>query len=421
MYSRIAKILTFWTPFKHLRRQSRNALTKCLTKQISNIIFRKEFKRFLDLYSGAKDICLVFDAIPFDIVQFMRPQQLAMQFAKLGHLVFYTDEHCLTCKKITVNLYRVNPQWILDKRVQSSKTCYYLNALISNHETNSLFDQHQKNVQKQKLSDCNQLQSTNNNFHVIYDLPDEIHPDISGNVSVQLERYNNLEKISPTLIVATAKNLYDSMAARFPAERVLLNQNGVVLEDWLVKNDAQIPDDLAKIVAEKRPIVGYHGSMAPWLNYDLLDALHQQRPEYNFVYIGIDYGGALKKLKIRNNVYFLGPKNYDILASYGVHFDCCIIPFLEGEIAKATSPVKLFEYMAMKKPVVVTKDLQECYGYEGVLVSQSSDEFIKNVDKAIQLGKDQDLQDKLYHYAQQNTWEKRARDIVTRLKELINE
>lgn len=118
---------------------------------------------------------------------------------------------------------------------------------------------------------------------------------------------------------------------------------------------------------------------------------------------------------------FLAQKNYDILASYGIHFDCCIIPFLRGEIAKATSPVKLFEYMAMKKPVVATKDLQECYGYEGVLVSQSSDEFIKNVDKAIQLGKDQDIQDKLYHYAQQNTWGKRARDIVTRLKELTNE
>lgn len=252
------------------------------------------------MYSGANDICFVFDTIPFNYIMSQRPQQLAIQFAKLGHFVFYTDEHCLTCKKITDNLYLVNLQWILDKRVQSPKACFYLNALSASDAADIIC---QKNSYQ-----ANEKSRPNNNFHVIYELLDEIHPDISGNVSVQLERYNNLEKISPTLIVATAKNLYDSMAARFPAKRVLLNQNGVVLEDWLVKNDAQIPDDLAKIVAEKRPIVGYHGAIATWLNYDLLDALHQQRPEYNFVYIGVDCGGALKKLKIRDNVYFLGPK-----------------------------------------------------------------------------------------------------------------
>ena len=420
MYSRIAKILTFWIPFKHLRRKSRNALSRHLSKMFTKILFQKEFSQFMSLYRDSKDICFIFDAIHFDIVQFMRPQQLALHFAKLGHLVFYKDKHCLTYKKITTNLYRINPDWILDKRLQSPKTCYYLNALISNHITNKLFEQHSKNVRKTQRSSNSQSQLANNHFSVIYDLPDEIHPDISGDVSVQLERYNNLETISPTLIVATAKNLYDNMAARFPKERVLLNQNGVVLEDWEIKNNVQIPDDLANIVAEKRPIVGYHGSMAPWLNYDLLDALHKQRPEYNFIYIGVDYDGALKNLKIRDNVHFLGPKNYKTLSSYGIHFDCCIIPFLEGEIAKATSPVKLFEYMAMKKPVVVTKDLQECYGYDGILVSQSTDDFINNVDKAIQLSKDKEIQDKLYSYAQQNTWEKRAQDIVTRLKELIN-
>ena len=42
-------------------------------------------------------------------------------------------------------------------------------------------------------------------------------------------------------------------------------------------------------------------------------------------------------------------QDYHILQNYAAKIDVLTIPFLINEITKATSPVKLFEYMALNK------------------------------------------------------------------------
>lgn len=107
----------------------------------------------------------------------------------------------------------------------------------------------------------------------------------------------------------------------------------------------------------------------------------------------------------------MGEKKYKELIRYSSLFDCAIIPFKDGEIAKATSPVKLFEYMCAQIPVVCTKDMQECYGYDGVFIAKDNTDFINCVDSAIAISKDENVKIKLLEYAKQNTWAQRAIDI----------
>jgi hypothetical protein len=68
--------------------------------------------------------------------------------------------------------------------------------------------------------------------------------------------------------------------------------------------------------------------------------------------------------------------------------------------------------MAMGKPVVCTENLSECHGYDGVLMSVSNDEFIRNLDKAIALGRDPDMRSRLLDQAAENSWERRATCIL---------
>jgi SAM-dependent methyltransferase len=101
-------------------------------------------------------------------------------------------------------------------------------------------------------------------------------------------------------------------------------------------------------------------------------------------------------------------KHYNELPKYGIWFDIAIIPFKEGKIAKSTSPIKLYEYMAMNKPVVVTVDLRECYRYKGILIANDKKEFIEKIEEALMLKDDPSYLKLLDEQARENTWKARA-------------
>jgi glycosyltransferase involved in cell wall biosynthesis len=54
------------------------------------------------------------------------------------------------------------------------------------------------------------------------------------------------------------------------------------------------------------------------------------------------------------NIHFLGLKKQIDLPSYLYYSDYAILPFKTDEIGKYVSPLKLFEYIAMNKPVIST-------------------------------------------------------------------
>jgi glycosyltransferase involved in cell wall biosynthesis len=114
------------------------------------------------------------------------------------------------------------------------------------------------------------------------------------------------------------------------------------------------------------------------------------------------------------NLSYLRAKDYHDLPRYLNHFDATIIPFKINKITRATSPLKLFEYMAGGKPIVIT-DMDECKSYKSVLVSRNKREFLKNLDKAIKLKNNKKYMDLLTKEAKENTWSKRVEEIIREL------
>ena len=253
-------------------------------------------------------------------------------------------------------------------------------------------------------------------YKIVYDYIDEFSNKIC-NTKNPLKVYKNLEQIKPDLIITAADKLYNDIKSRFPKEKIVLAKNGVCPEDFTKISDI-VPDDIKPIVEQKKPIVGYYGVISRWLDYDLLAKAAESYPDYNFVFIGKDSQLSTQKLKMHSNVYFLGRKEYEELPNCAKFFNCCIIPFQKGRIAKATSPVKLFEYMALKKPIVCTRDLNECRGFDGVLMSENDDEFIKNLSAAIKLNEDTVIKEKLWQTASENSWAQRAELIYEKMRNL---
>lgn len=347
---------------------------------------------------------IAYTGIPWDEVMRQRPHHIAEKLADGGYFFIYVDPEAEPGLRrwISDSLLVVGGYDALDKvsTLKNERPLYYMSIAGFPSSFDELAGIEDKG------------------FKLIYEYIDELDESINGNLKKQIEVYKRLEDLSPVLIITSAKRLFHEMAKRFSTKKVLLNQNAVDIEKFHPHKRTleDTPEDMRAIVKQGKPIVGYYGAIASWLDYELINTMVLERPDYNFVFIGKDYDDGLKDLKHPENMYYLGPKNYQDLADYSYWFDCAIIPFQPGEIAKSTSPLKLFEYMAMGIPTVCTKDLRECEGYEGVLMSKDNKRFIQNIDKAIALKKDGSTSKKLTKLAMANTWDARAGDILKALK-----
>lgn len=334
-----------------------------------------------------------------------RPHHLARLFAEKGVLVVYVDLDAYETKlieEIKPNLFLIDDQTIVAKLSEAQiRNKYYW-----------LFSTTRKNTENLKVI-------ANLGYDLAYDYIDDFDEHISGDISVQLENYKLIESLPVSILSASASNLHKQLQTKFPNRKILLCQNAVDIDHFdykRIKNDPSKPIDMENIVQEGKPIVGYYGAIAPWLDYELINKTTQQCSDLNFVFLGIDYNNGLENLVIRENVHFLGPKDYFKLQDYAKLFDCAIIPFEKGDIAKSTSPVKLFEYMAMALPTVCTSDLEECKGYDYVYISKTDKAFKDNLYLAIKNRHSKKSQTKLVDQAKANTWGARVETIYNEME-----
>jgi len=105
--------------------------------------------------------------------------------------------------------------------------------------------------------------------------------------------------------------------------------------------------------AKEKPIIGYIGTIAPWVDMRLINTMARSLPNYEFVIIGPllkQPGLAL----LNKNMYYLGHRHYSVLPQYLSNFSYCLIPFKMTEMTKGVNPIKLWEYLASGIPILST-------------------------------------------------------------------
>ncbi|AJK44890.1 glycosyltransferase [Burkholderia plantarii] len=260
-------------------------------------------------------------------------------------------------------------------------------------------------------------------FVICYDYIDEISRDINPGLSdMCLERHRAFMEDEEVLFVASASNLYKPVS-KHRSRNLLLAPNGVRLEDWVLEDDMPIPQEIVHIVNEGKPIVGYYGNLATWMDFDCIKALSYRRPDLNIVMIGHDYDGgkgafAQSRIAELPNVHILPAQKYHRLKFFSRFFDIGIIPFREYELTRSVSPVKMFEYMAQGLPVVAT-GLEECRHYASCLNADNPDDFVEKVGTALALKNDEAYLEQLRRDAEANTWEKRGAAIAAAMTAMV--
>lgn len=234
---------------------------------------------------------------------------------------------------------------------------------------------------------------------VVYDLIDRWDTTLGG-TWYSAETEQEIIGLS-NVLVASARELQDRLAAR-SARPVALVPNAVnsALFDRLRGHER--PGDLP--LADF--LICYVGALwGSWFDWHLLRRVAHAYPRAAVVVIG-DYRGQCPDPP--PNLHFLGLKPQRQIPAYLAHVDVAIVPFRVDEITQAVSPLKVFEYLAMGKPVVATR-LRELEGLPNVYLSADADEFIRNIERARRVGVSEALVDA---FVRQNSWETRVEKIL---------
>lgn len=184
-------------------------------------------------------------------------------------------------------------------------------------------------------------------------------------------------------VVVSAETLLESKK-KFN-EKTFLIRHGVDFNHFRKALDeaTKIPDEIANL---PRPIIGFHGLLADWVDFELLKKIAEHFKNGSVVLIGKITFDAEKKIKILDNIpniHFLGRKPYEELPNYCKGFDVALNPFVMNELTRNVNPLKVREYLAAGLEVVST-DIQEVRVLPHCLIGENHAEFIAKIEEILE-------------------------------------
>ena len=222
------------------------------------------------------------------------------------------------------------------------------------------------------------------------------------------------------LVYYSGRKLFEEDVAAHPeiAPKAKLLEQAVDFEHFASATTHQCtePEDIAGI---GRPRLGYFGAIESWLiDQELIRYVSRKRPEWQWVLLGLK--AARLAVEELENFHHLGAKPYTEMPRYAASFDVCVLPWVtDNEFVSYGSAIKVREYLATGKPVVITP-LYEYERLDGILrVSRGYDDFIAKVEDA--LANDSPAKREARQQAvKESTWDARADEVSGDIEVLLS-
>jgi GT2 family glycosyltransferase/glycosyltransferase involved in cell wall biosynthesis len=358
-----------------------------------------------------------FDVICFANIdwsaRFQRPQQMMCQFANHGHRVFYIVASRRSPGRETYSLNEVSPGIFEVALSRHADEDFYkegmreenVRACVLSLETLSKDFRIKTAVSVIHLSYWTPLVlrlRRERGWRIQYDCMDDWMD--FPHIGTALLRQEEILVAEADLVTVTASLLEKKWSGHNP--NCSLIRNGV---DFSFFTRHCVPNDLLPEI--KRPIIGFYGALAEWVDYQLLANMAWRRRDWNFVLVGDIFVPDLAGLESMPNVHLIGRKPYADMPHYLYRFDVCLIPFRVYNVTHAVDPVKFYEFMSAGKPVVsVSLDEMKVYE-EFVYFANSADEFIDKIQFALD-ERELDLVTGRVELARANDWKNRFDDTL---------
>jgi glycosyltransferase involved in cell wall biosynthesis len=220
------------------------------------------------------------------------------------------------------------------------------------------------------------------------------------------------------LIYYSGRKLFEEDVAAHPeiAHKAKLLEQAVDFEHFAsaTTNTWEEPDEMSSI---GHPRLGYFGAIESWLiDQELIRYVSRKRPEWQWVMLGLK--AARLGVEDLPNFHYLGAKPYTEMPRYAASFDVCVLPWVtDNEFVNYGSAIKVREYLATGKPVVITP-LYEYERLDGILrVSRGYDDFIAKVEDALS-NDSSEKREARQQAVKESTWDARAEEVSNAINAL---
>lgn len=180
---------------------------------------------------------------------------------------------------------------------------------------------------------------------------------------------------------------------------------------------AGLPEDVRDM---KRPVAGVIGNLAGNLDWNFLENLVRQTPDFSWLFVGPttmaipDPGQnrAREAVTRHPNARFIGRRPYGKLAGYARALDVAVMPYRRSEPTYSGSATRYFEHLAACRPMIATRGLAQLYEHEPLLrLVDGADEAALVLADLRSKGFDDGLAAARWKASHSATWQVRARSM----------
>lgn len=373
--------------------------------------YRSEIQKMLD--ADYDRVVLWRSSFGYHVPLFQRPQHISSNLAKNRCLVLYevttmTDK-VKTLQKHSENLWLFNFNNLALSRILMEEL-----GRIPKPRYVQLYST------DWKLSVQDIGMYLRGGFGFIYEYIDHISPELAGTKTLPVnitDKYDYVMSCDDVYVVVTADLLAQDVISKRGTRRLARSSNGVDYAFFQTYDASfRFEPEFQQILDRGKPIVCYYGALAKWFDYDLVKKI-AATGKYSVVLFGIKYDESFDEnlTGMEEDLHFLGPRDYQVLKYYARAADVLMIPFQISDITRSTNPVKVFEYMALHKPIVTT-DMNECRKYSSVLIGTDHDSFLQKLDEAMTMRDDPEYLALLDAQARENDWSHKAQAIIDMIR-----
>jgi glycosyltransferase involved in cell wall biosynthesis len=251
--------------------------------------------------------------------------------------------------------------------------------------------------------------------HIIYDITDN-YSAYAPRLRQRIDRRESRLLSCADLVLATSERLIPSRSKINP--NIHYVPNGVDFELFASVGNPDMPPH-PTVVAMPKPVIGFVGYVADWVNLDIVEALGKRWPGH-VIMVGPIKPSLRDKIRRIQGVQWTGfIEDRGDLPRYIQGMDVCLIPFYVNALTMDMNPLKIWEYFATGKPIV-SVDLPTLEPFSDLVdIAFNVEDFVAKVEARLKQGEDPERAAKRRRIAANFSWDRLFEQITKLLQPLI--